>query len=91
VQVNNPKNEPNVAVVKLEYKFRLQAVHAVSDITGDCDARTRLFLLPIQEEKKFNVPFVIDDIQPRVIVEEDLVVIHIIGKKHRLVFDINNK
>jgi hypothetical protein len=89
VQVHNPKSDPHAAVVTLEYTLHRQALRVICDITGDNEARTGVLLPPIKEEKKFIVPFVIDDIKHHIVEAENLVIVHIVGKKHRLVFEKN--
>lgn len=88
VQVANPETEPQVALVQLEYKFKPGALKEICDDTGDNEARTSTFLETLKAEKKFMVPFVIDDIVPRLVEKENLLIIRIVGKKNRMVIDV---
>lgn len=88
VKVDNLESEPQIVRVQLDFSFRGDALREICNTTGDNLARTSSFLKPLTAEKKFTVPFVIDDIKPQFLEPEQLVIIRVIGKKHKLVFDI---
>lgn len=88
VQVDYPENKPQVAHLTLEYKFKPTALREICDVTGDNEARTETFLRTLREEKKYFVPFVIDNIESKVVAPENLVIIRIVGKKRRQILEV---